>query len=352
MKSKHKFIFSLLCVFFFKSVCAQQVNAIYTADVPVLTQSDDDKKEAIREGLAQVFIKVTGNSRIFEDYAALQKTLDEANVLVSEITYAQPDASSKLSILHLKFNHDKIDAALNEAGASVWPIPRPLVLAWIVLDTPDHPADLLGNDADTQIQTLLKTIAQKRGLKMIVPVMDIESINEVTLADVDKKNLSPILKASKRYGNSDLLIGTVKKVGNEMTSDWLLVTDDNQYAWKTAGLNIDEVFTDLTNDVTDQLVTDYFASLNTQAQTQVLVMIGDIHTPDTLIKLIQSLQSMTAVADVKLIETKGDDIKLNVSLRGTRDAFLKSMQAMKNIRASEIPSESADVISFKLLHKE
>src|ERR1700722_17064182 len=70
-------------------VFAVKINSLYQGEVPVHSQSLQDRQQATQEALAQVLIKVSGNSQVISN-PRIKSRLRMAASLIQEYTYAYP----------------------------------------------------------------------------------------------------------------------------------------------------------------------------------------------------------------------------------------------------------------------
>jgi len=95
---------------YFPRVWAANDDLAYQAEVPVPSQSIDDKNAALPAALLQVLVKVTGNENVL-DNPAIKEALKNVNSLVDEYHYSTTNSGYTLS---LQFNHEAITQLLQK----------------------------------------------------------------------------------------------------------------------------------------------------------------------------------------------------------------------------------------------
>ncbi|HZP65651.1 MAG TPA: DUF2066 domain-containing protein [Rudaea sp.] len=95
--------------------------SLYTGEVPVSSQSEGERTEALKNALAQVIVKVSGDNGLLTQ-PAIVKAIASADHYVQQYQYAQnvvTDAGQPQVRLTLiaQFDRDAVDQLLRDAGA-------------------------------------------------------------------------------------------------------------------------------------------------------------------------------------------------------------------------------------------
>ncbi len=330
-----KILFQLMAILFAvliaNPVFAVRVNSIYKAYLPVASQSAKDRSLAVPQGFTQVLVKVTGNSRIL-DNPSVKVWLKNAETYIEEYSYkAQGNKSSFPYLLELNFDPESINKLLLDAGIPTWGQNRPLILVWVEFDGPDHPAEIIGSDADGELPTLLKQFSDQRGLPMLLPMMDVTDLNQVAVNDVTTMSLPTLQNASKRYGNDALLVGHITE-GDLTRSRWKLTMGNNQWAWAISGKDLPEVLSTVINNVADNLASRYAVVLSNNVQTELTLNVAGVKQAADLTQLMTNLQRLSPVAEVRLVRVSNEGVVLGVSLRGSKQAFIQAIALVKLLK--------------------
>ncbi len=349
MRDLSVLILAFLLVMMPSLAAAVRVNSIYKAEIPVASQSAQDKAAAIPEGLGQVLIKVSGNQQILENSPSLQASLTHADSTVQTFSYTALKDVSKSTpyLLTLQYDAAAVNKMLNDAGSPIWGQNRPLILAWIVYETPRIPADFVDGSNPSEVQILMKKNARARGLAVILPLMDVTELTQVSVDDVLKKKVNNLQQAALRYASNALLIGHITQKNAEFISDWTLVVDNDQQNWTITGNNLAEVIVGATNNVADALATRYAVSVANDVQSQITLKIKAVKQQADLMHLMKYLQHLTSVADVQLTSVVADEITVDVSLRSSKKAFIQATGLGKNLISLPSTSDQDDVLFYK-----
>jgi hypothetical protein len=311
---------------------AVRVHSIYQDEVVVASQNAKDKANGVQTALADVFIKVSGNSHVLDNNPNLKANINRADQFVQEFSYTTPTDAPRTTpyLLFVRFDAEAINRLLREAGTPTWGQNRPLILVWLALQTPDHPLDIV--DSSTDFQKLLRQSAKQRGLPMIFPTMDVTDLSLVSVTDITKLNLTSLQQASQRYASGAMLIGDVKQVKSDFKSHWQLVLGDNTWNWDVIGKTLPEVYSGVVDDVADALATRFGLINNSDALSELTLTVSGVKQHADLLSLIKYLQRMNTVNEVQLRSVSGSDIIFDLSLHGSRESFVQAASISKNLK--------------------
>ena len=200
------FCWCLLSLSAFVGLAHAQQDDLYSVRVAVEDQSAAARYGALQEGLRQVLVKITGNSRLDRD--VLPRANRELEDLVSEYLYQpalEPEFHDTGVDLVARFMPGAVDRIVRTAGLPVWPASRPRVLVWLVADSADGPRYLSAAQIPEIERALLGTFAE-RAVVSRQPLLDLE--DQFALPPEEAWSLQPELlqEASQRYSAPVVLL--------------------------------------------------------------------------------------------------------------------------------------------------
>jgi hypothetical protein len=334
---------------------AVQVDSIYSVTVPTVTQSADEKNEAVQQGLIDVLIKVSGSAQVL-DNPKVKARLQNANSLVQEFSYATgPESDTKTPYrLTLRYDADGINNLLQETGSAVWGANRPLIVGWIEVEGPNRPADIIDSDSVGNLPTVVKNAADKRGLALILPLMDVQDLNQVSTNTIANMTLPALETASKRYDSDAMLVGRIMQTDTTVNSQWRLQLGTEQWSWDIPGTTVDQVLKTVIDNVANTLATRYATVISTTVQTKLSLKVTGVTQQADLLQLMQYIKHLTPVLDVQLAEVAGNVVTLNVSLRGNKQAFTELLALSKLLQVQPAvagaPALDDDTLAYKWTH--
>ena len=235
LKMIHWLSFFMLLGWFGQMSHAIRVSGLYEATVLVRDQGTSERARGIKAGFEEVLIKVSGN-RWAKSNPVLAQALTEADRYLFEFSYTSnkrlvmDSNGNRLEARELKlhFDNKSIDQLIRQAGLPVWGSNRPGILLWIAVETKNGRKILSAEDKHPAIDAL-KISAQRRGLPLLLPAMDIEDKSALPVASVWQMDQNSIRQASQRYQASAILAGRIYPTSspNLYTGQWLFLSDND-----------------------------------------------------------------------------------------------------------------------------
>lgn len=217
-----------------------QVSGLYEADVLTDGQGARERQAGFRRALAEVLVKLTG-----DDSAASRPEvgaiLDGASAYVLQYRYdslpPQGDSSVESAASHslyVRFSPSALERDLRGRGIALWGSERPETLVWLAVEH-GRQRFLLGADVDTLLRSELQDAAQRRGLPLLLPLMDIDDQRALDYSDVRGGFSERILDASRRYAADAVLTGHLaQSAGGAWAAEWSLVEGGRPLRWSSA----------------------------------------------------------------------------------------------------------------------
>jgi hypothetical protein len=170
---------------------ATQVDGLYVGEAIVTGRdADAERDRGLREALAAVVIKLSGDSRLAQ-HPDLPKLLDEAPRIIASLSYLDRLAKKKLMdeqgtrqrsyLMTVEFQHEAVDRMLTTLAVHPWPASRPTVLVLLAVQDLNG-AFALGAEGERgwgQREAFADS-ARRRGVPVVLPRMDAE--DQATLA--------------------------------------------------------------------------------------------------------------------------------------------------------------------------
>lgn len=305
---------------------AFEVQGLYEAEVPVQGQDAGPRLAAIRAALREVLVKVSGQRERIEP--ALPK---EAERYVQQYRYRGPatDPSGPAADqdrLWVQFDPIGVDTLLRQAGLPVWGRQRPVTLAWLVVDQGAGQRQLVGSEGPSAIPELLLAAANRRGVPLFLPLLDIEDRNAISVGDLWGRFEDTVRAASARYGTDAVLIGRLS--GGQAPSwraDWMLLDAAGATTWDGAAGGLEQVLDAGLDGVADRLAERFATPTAADAKGKVAVAVEDIGGFEDYGRVLRYFESMAAVTAVEVVRVEGSRVVFRLSLRGTQEAVVRAI---------------------------
>lgn len=300
-----------------------EVAALYTAEVAVDREAEDPRADAYRIALFDVLLRVSGGE-LTRDPELVDALFPDPAAYVVRFRPGPDDT------LFVTFDGEALEDVLKSAGQTVWGSDRPATLVWLAVDWGDGEREILGADDPLQnlederaadryrlLRERVLKLAERRGLPVLLPLLDAEELGRVTFADVRGGFDEIVLESSARYDVSSILIGLVDASGRE-AGRWrhYLGTE------RTAMLGEPE---QVMPQVADRLSRAFAVRGDAPLRTVVLTMAG-VQTVDAFGELQQRLGGIEAIERFAIEEVVGDRIRYSVDVRGGAERLARALR--------------------------
>lgn len=338
-------VFSLISV----NLAALEVDDLYQVNVVVDSQTREQREQAIKEALQGVFLKVGGKKSVLT-HKVLQQAQKRASRYVSQYRYQRKDGQLSLVV---SFNEDKVNQLFKEANLALWGSLRPQVLLWLI-DEQGHSRSMIAADAVSDIPVSVNDFSLKRGLPIVMPLMDLTDNEQVLLSDFWGYFPEQIQQASLRYfadtivvmrvSDSSLLTeqehgiasNTINKVScgllckqpeleeTPKVLDWRVYTQGALYTQRYQGVDKITLIKQGLSDITELIYQSY--ALLASAENDFVIEVNNVTSLTSDSHLFNFLADLSAVKAVTLISAQGDVRQFKLDLMGSKSSFLASLK--------------------------
>lgn len=178
---------------------AEAQQHIYAAQIPVINESEQERKRALRAGLAEVVVKVSGKPSALSSTGVIE-LLDNASAYVGEYQYIYPQEGGVLPsgttpLLDIRYLEAELERKLRVLHLPVWPADRPGLMLWVTLQ--EGSAAILVNSEEPPFRTLAALLI-RRGIQLETPLFDLQ--DEMNLGQFNTvAQADGFARATERY---------------------------------------------------------------------------------------------------------------------------------------------------------
>jgi len=316
---------------------------LYTVTVQPDPAATDQRAAATEAAFAALLVRVTGNR-----YAALDPQLQ--TLIHDGPRYLNSYGVDRLGRARVGFNAARVEEALGALNIPAWGSQRPLTLLWIAVEDNEGgraqlpanelPADVTPALADelTMLRTELATVADERGLPVLLPLLDAEDLSAATFTDVAGGFDDRVLLASARYRPDAVLIGHVHPGLLGFEVDWLLLKDGERRGLEGTGVR----------DGLDAVADTYASELSVVGgATTTRIRVLDVATPADYGRVMSYLETLSALQSVDVEGLERGTLSLRVAARG--DArFLERVLALGGVLRPDPQSAPGGSLVFRI----
>ena len=343
-----RLFFSLIFVFAASIVSAAEVTDLYQAQSAVASQSEEDRQRLAPELLKQVVVKVVGDRRAVE-HADISALVTDADRYVDQYYYQQiPNSDSDVAeqqlALMLEFNAEGINNALQRIGLPVWDKIRPETLFWVAIEYAGK-QQLIGEGDEDSLLFHIEQAAKKRGIPLLLPLMDLEDQTQLTFNDVATGNNTAVKQASERYGSSVIVSARLRGNEESVEISWQALLGEEVERWSSQG----DVKTAIQNGVdefADRLGRRLNISFSESDNTEMEIHVSGIEDYDGYSRLMDYLGSLQVVSDIKVGSLGSEKLDLVLLIQAEPEKF-RQLLAMGRVIEPDTTDDSGS--QYRLL---
>ena len=331
---------TLVALLFALPLHADVIEDLYLATVPVESQDREERKEAIRTGLGQVLVRVTGSNQVLT-VPGIEAALEQPSRYAQRFRYQKQDKDGKKQqVLWMRFDEGAIGKLLTDNQMPVWGRTRPATLLWLVVDD-RRKRSLISNDKQDEARLIIEEQAKLRGLPLRLPLYDLTDRANLSISDIWGNFEEAILLASKRYQTEAVLVGRVyRAAANSWSGRWTLYTEGRQQSWQTSGESIAVAMLPGISQTTELLAQRYAQVDSAVSSDQLRVKISGISGLAAYTRVINYLNSLDSVTQVQPHRLDSDSVVFNLTSRRGQQAVSQAI-ALGHTLVVETPSPVA-----------
>jgi len=347
----HKIILIVLTLLTTNSFAAELVD-LYQSQRPVVNQLEQERQRVAPDILTQVLLKVVGDrsvlnaadlSPIMSDVDSLiqQTQYQRLNVITDDLT--QPD---KLALV-LRFDELAVNKALIKMNLPLWSKSRPDVLIWLAIDN-GSTRRILSADDNMIYTEILNQVSAKRGLPLLLPIMDLQDQNQIAVADLWAGFADPIEKASQRYAAKIILTARVTETDQVVKVRWQSIINGDNVQWQTKG-SVTSALKSGIEELTDRLARRFTQVVMTNPElTASALEISNVRDYGDYARIIDYLSRLQYVSNIEAMAFEQDKLTLRVFIKGDKTVF-NSTVAIEQVIQADSSMSHGDVMRFRLL---
>lgn len=336
------------------SHAAVELKELYQFRVQVNSQAPGERQKALQEALEATLLKLTGDSQL-DGHPVVSQALRNVRDYVVQYGYQQDDQLW----LWAQFDQSQVDRLIQEAGSGIWSNLRPKLLVWLVGENDDLQRQLFAADSEAIVVQQLKNAAQRRGLPIQLPLLDLNDSMTVSVIDVWARFMDTISFASTRYSPDGTVVARFYRTDPSMiteqqpeawSGDWTLHIGELRWSGSVRALDRSEIGALIIADVTDQLAARYRIGSQTDTLQNWTVTIENLHKLEHTIAAEQLLAAMPAVLNVQLVSYNGRAAEYVLRLQTDPARIRQAMDLSPQLEAlmsDETPDANEQAARFR-----
>ncbi|MDH5435425.1 MAG: DUF2066 domain-containing protein [Gammaproteobacteria bacterium] len=330
---------------------ASEVDGLYEASVPVVTQEKEERKLAIRAAFEAVIIKVAGDrnavallelSGVLENlvpfiqqyrYDKLPETL-----VVSQTIEPQPT-----QLLWARFDEAEVNRILQQNNLPVWSRVRPVMLVWLAVEDAGM-RFVVDSGSVSDIPAELNRLSKHRGVPVVLPLMDLEDQQNIRVTDIWGNFNEPVRLASERYQAEAILVGRLlRDRSGGWRGRWTFYGNEQSTGvhWSNIASTQPELISMGVNGASDWLAQRFSHIFSELEEDNVLLTISDVNQVEHYASVQTYLEKLPSVTQAQAVRIEADNITYQLKLKSGTEDLLQSIKLGKSL----VPVETSNPIT-------
>jgi uncharacterized protein len=320
-------------------------------EVAVQSQSAEAREGALREALAQVLVRMSGDSRVAAD-PLIRRSLEAAPRLIEQYRYRQEviseagEAPRLQLFLVARFEAEGVDRLIDNAGLRLWLSRRPTTLLLVEID--DGGERVLLGEADSARLTAFHQRARLRALPSVLPLLDLEEQIRLTPQALGAGLRDVLGEMGQRYGAPAVLHGRITRLSDLWVARWTLLVEGASQHWESSG-SFGAVLTAGADGLGDALGSRYALSAAERLGGNYRFWISGLQAPGDYPRLMRYLNSNALVREVIGERAEGDRLLVRLSAGATRERLVQSLLLGYTLAADPAGAREGADAAFLLL---
>ena len=290
--------------------------SVHEAAVPVPDRSETARERGVREALGEVLVRLSGEREVLSRPGAEALLAKPARYL-QQYQYEQVEGL----VLRAGFDAAALEDAMREYGLPLWGRTRSPLLVWLAVDDGDRQSLLGAGDAEP-LADELQAAAQRHGVELILPLVDLEDQARLGYNDVASGDLTRITQASERYQAPAVLAGQLQRQDGVWAGRWVQRSAGGAARWQdsaaTPGALLDQALGEAAQRLALRAPRSPAAGLATSRLT---VAVEAVNGLDDYVRVAEHLRGLAPVSEVALTSTGPGRLEFQVDVQGGATAL-------------------------------
>lgn len=324
------------------SCYALEVKNLYQVQVAVEDQSSSSRWKATLSAFKQVLVRKSGSQQVL-DSVDVQQAYSKVTAYIQRYEYVQTGLSNqpgkKQLELLLNFEPKLIDELILDAKMPIWGSNRPVTLMWLAIQE-DFKRQIIVEETQAQASKQRTTTEQKgeltpvqlinqaairRGIPLILPIMDEQDNSKVSISDVWGMFSEAVISASERYHADALVSGRISRTGNSWQAKVFYYNSGYQQMIELEAADMQNLFDRLIDQLGETLCEKYCVFESGQSN-QVIIQVSNIDSFASFESIRGLLQKLPSIRKVEVSKISAGYGRFNLSLLGDIAAVKQGIQ--------------------------
>jgi len=317
----------------------------FSAQVPVVSQSRNERSQAAQRALLDVLVRVTGSESI-RDNSLVEARKNRALSLVELYQYGELNdpvmrEQGYTASLELQFSERLIKRMLRDAQACFWSVKRPNTLVWLVEDSLDYGKQLLPYDEGHPVFAGLQSQADYRGVPLSFPLNDFQDQTSLGPGMLWALDEAAIRAASMRYQVDTIVVGKLTQTSRgELWSNWLYLYPEATRLLDLRSADAAELGPAVINPLANSLAQQFAVCASEEDSRAFHMQVTGIRSFAAYRGLVDALEGIEAITKLSIAQADKDTLNLSIESDASREQLQRLIGLTRSL--SELNSSDTE----------
>ncbi|MET1253657.1 DUF2066 domain-containing protein [Aliikangiella maris] len=297
---------------------AVEVEGLYQVEIAVTDQSNKVRWEAALNGLKEVLVRKSGSQQILSVYET-QQAYRKVTSYLQRFEYIQNTEQKTRAeypfYLSLHFEPRLVDELIQEAGMPIWGSNRPISILWLAKEENFQREIIKDDPAEDSLAQLVAKNAKRRGIPVILPIMDLEDQLNVNISDIWGRFNTPVVAASERYLADAVVAGRVSRFGEQWQIKLSYINQSNEQTIEFTEQSMEELAGTLVNRLAE-LLCEKYCVVEAAESHKIVMQISNVRNFSQYKSVQRYLESLSSIRKVEVDKLRADVVRFSLSLLG------------------------------------
>ncbi|MEE4246687.1 MAG: DUF2066 domain-containing protein [Kangiellaceae bacterium] len=303
-----------------------QENDLYVVEWPVPNRTNSAQNNALIASFKEVIVRASGSARALDAFY-VQEAYKKANSYIRTFQYQDNGDNEELPLkLIFQFDPVAVQNLLQDSALPMWSGSQPVSLIWLSYEN-NFQRELISTNTASDNPVYQSVIDNKirRGLPVILPLMDLDDQMNVSISDIWGQFPEPILNASQRYGAEAVIAGRLFQQGQGFEGSFML-SINNQIKYQNFLADDQQtVIASMTDWLGEQLCNQFCVREVVSNNDNWQLMVKDVGGFASYRALMDYLESLAAIRNVEVSRLNKRTLILDVDLVGDINSLTQAI---------------------------
>jgi len=328
---------------------AVEVKDLYLVKLPVAEQGKTSLWKASLKGLKEVLVRKSGSSAILKSQEVGQAYRKVTSYL-QRFEYARQEGDSEFPyIISLYFEPRLVDNLIQQSKMPLWGANRPLSIVWLAIEEDFERQIVLESEQQDSLFTVIQQNAIRRGLPIILPLMDLEDELVVSISDIWGRFPSSISQASERYAADVVLFGRINLQGETWQGKFGFINQTSEGAFEVSADSKEMVVAKMMDSLADQLCSKYCVIEEVGQKNELLIDVTDINNFQEYKAAEFYLENLSSVSKVEVLSIEQFNVLFKLTLFGQINSTIEGIGLSQKMLSIDPPVRIDNLVDTKQL---